>query len=99
MKRSSSLILPLCEVAAPLLCDADCCAVCWSGGNTFTVSSLEVSCLPSAVIVAAGMVKVPSFLGRRIQVKVRVCDEVRTPLMIEVLVELDLGHVDWHCAC
>jgi hypothetical protein len=40
-------------------------------------------------MVAAGIVKVPSFLGRRMQVKVKVFDEVRTPLIIEVLDELD----------
>ena len=41
------------------------------------------------MMVAAGIVNVPSLLGRRMQVKVSVFDEVRTPLMIEVLDELD----------
>ena len=53
------------------------------------VNCFELICLPSAVIVAEGMVKVPSFWGRKIQVKVNVFDEVRTPFTIDVLEELD----------
>ena len=45
--------------------------------------------LATAVIVAAGMVHTPSFLGRSMQVKVSVLLEVRLPLIIEVLDELD----------
>ena len=90
MKRSSLLICPVCEEAVPLPCCAPgCCVLRWSCGSTFTVSSFEVSCSPSTVTVAAGMVNVPSLLGRRIQVKVSFFDEVRTPLMIDMFDELD----------